>query len=65
MYNSAMILNPVAQRFILHWGEMGSKWGVNRTVAQVHALLYFVGKPMPADESQRLWGWHGLMSATV
>ncbi|ESS69548.1 transcriptional regulator-like protein [Methyloglobulus morosus KoM1] len=50
MYNSAMILNPVAQRFILHWGEMGSKWGVNRTVAQVHALLYFVGKPMPADE---------------
>lgn len=45
-----MILNPVAQRFVLHWGEMGSKWGVNRTVAQVHALLYFVGKPMPADE---------------
>lgn len=50
MYNSAMILNPVAQRFVLHWGEMGSKWGVNRTVAQIHALLYFVGKPMPADE---------------
>jgi DNA-binding transcriptional regulator GbsR (MarR family) len=45
-----MILNPVAERFILHWGEMGSKWGVNRTVAQIHALLYFVGKPMPADE---------------
>ena len=45
-----MKLNPVAERFILHWGEMGSKWGVNRTVAQIHALLYFVGKPMPADE---------------
>lgn len=45
-----MILNPVAQRFVLHWGEMGSKWGVNRTVAQIHALLYFIGKPMPADE---------------
>ena len=45
-----MKLNPVAQRFVLHWGEMGSKWGVNRTVAQIHALLYFVGKPMPADE---------------
>jgi DNA-binding transcriptional regulator GbsR (MarR family) len=45
-----MILNPVAQNFVLHWGEMGSKWGVNRTVAQIHALLYFVGKPMPADE---------------
>ena len=45
-----MILNPVAQRFVLHWGEMGSKWGVNRTVAQIHALLYLVGRPMPADE---------------
>jgi DNA-binding transcriptional regulator GbsR (MarR family) len=50
MYNHTMILNPVAQRFVLHWGEMGSKWGVNRTVAQIHALLYFIGKPMPADE---------------
>lgn len=50
MYNSTMILNPVAERFVLHWGEMGSKWGVNRTVAQIHALLYLVGKPMPADE---------------
>ncbi len=45
-----MKLNPVAQRFILHWGEMGSRWGVNRTVSQIHALLYLVGKPMPADE---------------
>lgn len=45
-----MKLNPVAQRFILHWGEMGSKWGVNRTVSQIHALLYLSGKPMPADE---------------
>ena len=32
-------LSPVAQRFVLHWGEMGSRWGVNRTVAQIHALL--------------------------
>jgi DNA-binding transcriptional regulator GbsR (MarR family) len=45
-----MVLNPVAQRFVLHWGEMGSKWGVNRTVSQIHALLYLAGKPMPADE---------------
>ena len=45
-----MKLNPVAQRFILHWGEMGSKWGVNRTVSQIHALLYLTGRPMPADE---------------
>lgn len=45
-----MELNPIARRFILHWGEMGSKWGVNRTVSQIHALLYLAGKPMPADE---------------
>ena len=45
-----MKLNPIAQRFVLHWGEMGSKWGVNRTVAQIHALLYIAGKPLAADE---------------
>jgi len=45
-----MKLTSVAQRFILHWGEMGSKWGVNRTVSQIHALLYLTGRPMPADE---------------
>jgi len=43
-------LSPLARRFVLHWGEMGSRWGVNRTVAQVHALLYFVGRPMHAEE---------------
>jgi len=43
-------LAPVAQKFILHWGEMGTKWGINRTVAQVHALLFIAPKPVPADE---------------
>ncbi len=43
-------LPPVAQKFILHWGEMGTKWGINRTVAQVHALLFVSPKPLPADE---------------
>jgi DNA-binding transcriptional regulator GbsR (MarR family) len=43
-------LSPVEERFILHWGEMGTKWGINRTVAQVHALLYLSSKPLPADE---------------
>jgi DNA-binding transcriptional regulator GbsR (MarR family) len=43
-------LEPVAQKFILHWGEMGTRWGINRTVAQVHALLYLSPKPVPADE---------------
>ena len=45
-----MDLSATSQKFILHWGEMGTRWGVNRTVAQIHALLYLNGKPMPADE---------------
>jgi len=43
-------LSPVAQKFILHWGEMGTRWGINRTVAQVHALLFLSPVPIPADE---------------
>ena len=43
-------LAPVSERFVLHWGEMGSRWGVNRTVAQIHALLFIGGRPMHADE---------------
>ena len=43
-------LAPVAQKFILHWGEMGTRWGINRTVAQVHALLFLSPQPLPADE---------------
>ncbi|HEV2233574.1 MAG TPA: MarR family transcriptional regulator [Terriglobia bacterium] len=43
-------LSPVIQKFILHWGEMGTRWGVNRTVAQVHALLYISPKPLNAEE---------------
>src|ERR1700693_6449533 len=43
-------LTAVAQKFILHWGEMGTKWGINRTVAQAHALLFLAQKPLPADE---------------
>lgn len=42
-------LSPAAQKFILHWGEMGTKWGVNRTVAQIHALLYIAPEPMTAE----------------
>lgn len=45
-----MELTPIIERFILHWGEMGSRWGVNRTVAQIHALLYMAGRPLAADE---------------
>ena len=45
-----MILSPTEQKFILHWGEMGTRWGVNRTVAQIHALLYLSGRPLAADD---------------
>src|ERR1700726_742686 len=43
-------LTPVGQNFILHWGELGTRWGINRTVAQVHALLFLAPRPLPADE---------------
>ena len=43
-------LSPLTQKFILHWGEMGTRWGINRTVAQVHALLFLSPRPLPADE---------------
>lgn len=45
-----MKLTPVIEKYILHWGEMGARWGTNRSVAQIHALLYLTPKPMPADE---------------
>jgi len=45
-----MTLSKAAREFILHWGEMGSRWGVNRTVAQVHALLYLAVEPMTAED---------------
>lgn len=45
-----MELTPIARRFVLHWGEMGSTWGVNRTVAQLFALLFIAGRPMHAEE---------------
>jgi DNA-binding transcriptional regulator GbsR (MarR family) len=44
-----MKLSPVMTKFILHWGEMGTRWGVNRTVAQVHALLYLSPEPLNAE----------------
>ena len=45
-----MALTQAAREFILHWGEMGSRWGVNRTVAQVHALLYLSAEPLTAED---------------
>jgi DNA-binding transcriptional regulator GbsR (MarR family) len=45
-----MELTPSAQKFIVHWGEMGEKWGINRTIAQIHGLLYLSPKPINAEE---------------
>src|ERR1700757_965308 len=45
-----MELGDAAKEFILHWGEMGTRWGVNRTVAQIHALLYLSPEPLAAEE---------------
>ena len=45
-----MQLTPMMEKYILHWGEMGARWNVNRTVAQIHALLYLAGKPLDAEE---------------
>jgi DNA-binding transcriptional regulator GbsR (MarR family) len=45
-----MRLTPVMQRYVVHWGEMGSRWGLNRSVAQIHALLYLSPEPLHADE---------------
>lgn len=45
-----MIQIPEVESFILHWGEMGTNWGVNRSVAQIHALLYLSDRPLHAEE---------------
>ena len=41
---------PAVQRFVLHWGEMGQVWGVNRSIGQIHALLYLSGRPLTAED---------------
>ena len=43
-------LGSVQQKFVLHWGEMGTRWGINRTVAQIHALLFISPRPLHAEE---------------
>ncbi|WP_420959682.1 GbsR/MarR family transcriptional regulator [Brucella sp. IR073] len=45
-----MDLPPIVQSFVLHFGEMGSRWGINRTVGQIYALLYVSPEPLCADE---------------
>jgi DNA-binding transcriptional regulator GbsR (MarR family) len=45
-----MNLTPVMQKYILHWGEMGARWGMNRSIAQIHALLYLSDDPLCAED---------------
>ncbi len=45
-----MQLTPTMHRCVLHWGEMASRWGVSRSVAQIHALLFLAPAPLTADE---------------
>jgi DNA-binding transcriptional regulator GbsR (MarR family) len=45
-----MKVTPLMQKYILHWGEMGTRWGVNRTVSQIHALLYLAPDPLSAED---------------
>ena len=45
-----MKMTPAVEKYVLHWGEMGTRWGTNRTVAQIQALLYLSPQPMHADE---------------
>jgi DNA-binding transcriptional regulator GbsR (MarR family) len=45
-----MTLTPLQQEFVLHFGEMGSRWGINRTVGQIYALLFLSSRPLNAEE---------------
>jgi DNA-binding transcriptional regulator GbsR (MarR family) len=45
-----MKLSPAVEKYVLHWGEMGTRWGTTRTVAQIQALLYLSPNPLRADE---------------
>jgi len=49
-------LPPAAERFVLHWGDMGGQWGVNRSVAQIHAVLFLSERPLTADDIAAMLG---------
>ncbi len=53
---AAAALHPAVERFVLHWGEMGGQWGVNRSVSQIHALLYLSERPLTADDISAVLG---------
>jgi DNA-binding transcriptional regulator GbsR (MarR family) len=51
------MMTPLVQRFVLHCGEMGSRWGFNRTVGQIYALLFVAAEPLNADEIGQALGF--------
>jgi DNA-binding transcriptional regulator GbsR (MarR family) len=51
-----MKLPPLIQSFVLHFGEMGSRWGINRTVGQIYAVLFVADRPLNADDLVELLG---------
>lgn len=51
-----MKMTPAIERYILHWGEMGTRWGVNRSVSQIHALLYLAREALTAEEISETLG---------
>ena len=51
-----MKLTPTTEKYILHWGEMGTRWGTNRTIAQIHALLYLSPEALPAEDIAEVLG---------
>ena len=51
------MMTPLVQRFVLHFGEMGSRWGINRTVGQIYALLFVSPRPLNAEEITEALGF--------
>ena len=43
-------LSPSIARFVLHWGDLGGQWGVNRSVSQIHALIFIADEPLTAEQ---------------
>ena len=50
LHSEKIQLSELGNQFVLHWGEMGARWGINRTVSQIHAFLYYTGKPANAEQ---------------
>jgi len=50
------MLSGTVRRFVLEWGNLGERWGVNRSVSQIHALLYASKEPLAAEQIAEMLG---------